>query len=327
MGNIMESVKGFVSKTSWEIQKKAPEILLVTGIVTTVAGVVAACRATIKAQDVVKEYKHQMEVIEKSESDGKTVDENGEIVEYTHEDAKKDRVTTKIKCFGKCVKYYALAIILIGLSIFCQIKGYKTLSKRLAMASAAYAALASRFKNYRAYITDKFGIEEDKAALHGMKAKEIVQTRYDEDGNPIEEKKTVMVADDDDYSAIFTKYNPDGTQNLCWSNDLDRNLTWLKMEQSYLNHELVCRKGKPITLNEVRKRLGLPLTAKGSVVGWTYEPNNPNHHGDNYIDFGLEPMFRAYRNGDEIPGEASLVLDFNVDGEILYAYNKYKKVA
>ena len=160
-----------------------------------------------------------------------------------------------------------------------------------------------------------------------MKAKEIVQTRYDENGNPIEEKKTVMVADDDDYSAIFTRYNPDGVENTKWNNDLERNLTWLKMEQAWLNNLLICRKGKPVTLNEVRERLGLPLTEKGQAVGWTYEPNNPNHKGDNYIDFGLDPLLRAYRNGDEVPGEASLVLDFNVDGEILYAFKKYKNAA
>ena len=325
--SIMESVKGFVSSTSWKIKKHSPEILLVCGIVTTVAGVVTACRATLKAQDAMEEHKKQMDVIQKCEESGKTVNSDGETVEYTPEDAEKDKLTVKIKTTIKVSKLYFLSFILIGLSIFCQIKGYKTLSERLAMASAAYTALAAKFKGYRRRVADKLGDNEERAIYHDIKAQEIVQTKVDEDGNEIEEKQTIMIADDDDYSALFTQYNADGSLNPNWNNDADRNLTWLKMEQSYLNKLLQCRKGKPVTLNEVRSRLGLPLTMKGQAVGWIYDPNNTSHNGDNYIDFGLEPMFRAYRQGEEFPGEASFILDFNVDGDILYAFDKYKKAS
>ena len=320
----MDSIKGFISSTSWQIQKHSPEICLVVGIATTIAGVVVACRATIKAQEVIEDHKHQMETIHKCEETGKTTNEQGEIVEYTHEDAKKDSFATLVKTGVKCFKLYLLAVILIGLSIFCQIKGYKTLSERLAMASAAYAALAAKFKDYRARVRDRLGTDEEKAIYHNVRAKDITMTTTDENGNTVEETQTIAIADDDDYTAIFTKYNSDGTTNLAWNNSLDRNLFWLRSEQAYLNSVLQLRKGKPVTLNEVRYRLGLPLTMKGQAVGWTYEPNNPNHKGDNYIDFGLEKVYTAYRNGEEIPGEASLVLEFNVDGDILYSFDKYK---
>jgi len=324
MSKFMDNIKGFINSTSWKIQKHSPEICLAVGIVTTIAGVVTACRATIKAQEVLEDHKKQMETIHKCEETGKTTNEKGEIVEYTHEDAKKDSFTTLIKTGVKCLRLYLMSLILIGLSIFCQIKGYKTLSERLAMASAAYAALAAKFKDYRKRVRDKFGEEEEKAIYHNMRAKDITMTTTDEDGNVVEQKQTVMIADDDDYTALFTKYNSDGTVNTAWNPDIDRNLFWLRSEQSYLNSVLQLRNGKPVTLNEVRHRLGLPLTAKGQAVGWTYEPNNPNHKGDNYIDFGIDKIYRAYDNGEEVPGEASLVLEFNVDGDILYSFDKYK---
>lgn len=324
MSTFVDNIKGFLSSTSWKIKKHSPEICLAVGIVTTIAGVVTACRATIKAQEVIDDHKKQMETIKKCEETGKTKNEQGEIVEYTHEDAKKDSVATLIKTCVKCCKLYFLSFLLLCLSIFCQIKGYKTLSERFAMASAAYAALAAKFKDYRKRVRDKFGEDEEKAIYHNVRAKDITMTTTDENGNVVEEKQTVMIADDDDYTALFTEYNDDGTKNIVWNNSLDRNLYWLQAEQAYLNSLLQLRNGKPVTLNEVRSRLGLPLTAKGQAVGWTYEPNNPNHKGDNYIDFGLERTYMAYRNGDEIPGEASLVLEFNVDGDILYSFNKYK---
>ncbi|MBO7450714.1 MAG: hypothetical protein J6U54_10120 [Clostridiales bacterium] len=316
---VANSVKGFVSKMSWQIEKHKPEILLVTGIVSTVAGVVLACRATVKAQAVVEEHKNQLEVIEKSENTGVTVNADGETVEYTHDDAKKDRIANLARTGLRCGKLYLLSALLIGLSIFCQIKGYKTLSERLAMASAAYAALATKFKNYRKRVADKLGSDEEAVIYHDMKAVDVVRNGEDENGNPIESKETVFVADDDDYTALFTQYDKDGVLNPNWYPDSEQNLDWLRMEQDYWNKVLKCRKGKPVFLNEVRERLRVGRTQKAQAVGWVYKPDDPNHVGDNYIDFGLDRLIRAYRNGDEMPDEASFVLDFNVDGNVLYA--------
>lgn len=319
--DITTSIKGFVSKTSWKIEKHAPEILLVTGIAATIAGVVTACRATVKAQEVIDEHKKQLDIIEKSEADGVTVNADGETVAYTHDDAKKDRLTTLVKTGTKCVKLYLLSLILIGLSIFCQIRGYKTLSQRLAAASAAYAALATKFRDYRKRVADKFGETEERTIYHDMKAVDVQRNGEDENGNPIEGKvETVFVADDDDYTALFSQFNKDGIINPEWYPDSDQNLSKLQIKQNYWNKVLQCRKGRPVTLNEVRRDLGLETTQKGQAVGWVWRPDDPNHIGDNEILFGIDPLIRAYRNGEEMPDESSILLDFNVDGNILYAF-------
>lgn len=320
--DILASVKGFVSSTSWKIQKHTPEILLTVGIVSTAAAIVTAVKAAPKAATIIEEHKQQMEVVHKCSDEGKSGDlETGTNVEYTAEDSKNDTVIVYVQTGVKLVKVFAPTAILFGVSIASQVCGYKVLSKRLAEASAAYALLATKFKNYRKRVADKLGVTEERTIYHDMKAQDVLRNDVDENGNPtMGDVETVYIADDDDYTGLFCQFDRNGVLNPNWYPNSEQNLTWLRMEQSYWNNVLKCRKGRPVTLNEVRDRLGLGKTQKGQAVGWVYDPDNQKHNGDNYIDFGLDPLIRAYRNGDEIPDDNSFVLDFNVDGNILYAF-------
>lgn len=314
--DIMTSVKGFVSSTSWKIEKHAPEILLAVGIVSTIGAVVTAVKATSKASVIIEDHQKQMEIIHKCDEVSKT----GEGEEYTHDDCKKDTVGVYMRTGLKFVKLYGPTALLVGGSIVSQVCGYKVLSKRLAAASAAYAALATKFKDYRKRVADKFGINEERSIYHDMKAVDVQRNGEDENGNPIEGNvETVFVADDDDYTALFTQYDKNGVLNLAWEPDSEQNLTWLRMRQNYWNQVLKCRKGKPVMLNEIREDLGVGRTQKGQAVGWVYKPDDPKHVGDNFIDFGLDPIIRAYRNGDEMPDDSSFILDFNVDGNVVWA--------
>lgn len=319
--SIVDSVKGFVSKTSWKVQKHAPEILLVVGITSTVAAIVTAVRATKKAEPIIEEHKTRMDLIHKCEDLGMTGNpKTGENTEYTHDDAKNETIKTYLCTAGKLGVLFAPTAIFMGTSIVSQVCGYKVMAKRFAEASAAYALLASKFKDYRKRVAEKLGVPEERVLYHDMKAVDVVRNDVDENGNPVEKDiETVFIADDDDYSAIFTQYNRDGVRNPWWYPDSDQNLDTLRIKQDYWSKVLKCRQGKPVTLNEVRNDLGLERTQKGQAVGWVYDPDNPDHNGDNYIDFGLDPIIKAYRNGEEMPDDSSFVLDFNVDGEILYA--------
>lgn len=321
--DITNSVKGFISSTSWKIEKHTPEILLVTGIISTVAAVTMAVKATPKATAIIAEHKEQMALVHKCAEIGMRGDvETGKNVPYTEDDKKKDTITFYTKTGLKLAKVFAPATILLGVSIASQVCGYKVLSRRLAEASAAYALLATKFKAYRQRVAEKLGIEDEKKLYHNIREKEITTAAVDENGNPIENKETVLIADDDDYTMIFSQYNRAGILNPNWLPSAEQCLTFLQMEQNYWDNVLRCRKGKPVTLNEIKTRLAGDgeRTTKGQAVGWTYEPDNPNHHGDNHIDFGLDRLIKAYRDGEEMPDDNSFVLDFNVDGDILYAF-------
>ena len=87
---------------------------------------------------------------------------------------------------------------------------------------------------------------------------------------------------------------------------------FLRAQQQYANDLLVAR--GHLFLNEVYDMLGIERTKAGQVVGWIYDPKNPN--GDNYIDFGIYDVNKA-KNRDFVNGyEPVILLDFNVDGNI-----------
>lgn len=95
-----------------------------------------------------------------------------------------------------------------------------------------------------------------------------------------------------------------------WQKDPEHNLAYLKSTQDLMNERLRLR--GYLFLNEVYERLGLPKTKAGQVVGWVYDKENPV--GDNFVDFGLfDEKSKPFINGLE----NSVLLDFNVDGNVL----------
>ncbi|MBO5906172.1 MAG: hypothetical protein J6Q84_07130 [Kiritimatiellae bacterium] len=106
------------------------------------------------------------------------------------------------------------------------------------------------------------------------------------------------------YARFFDESSP------MWNDNSEMNLAFIKLQERYANDKL--KSVGHIFLNEVYDMLGIPRSKAGQVVGWIYEENNPN--GDNYVDFGLsEGGASRFVNGYE----KSVLLDFNVDGEII----------
>ena len=89
--------------------------------------------------------------------------------------------------------------------------------------------------------------------------------------------------------------------NIYWRSDQEANLMFIKCQEQYLN-ELLVRK-KVVFLNEVYEMFDLPRTIIGQIVGWYYNDKNPI--GDNRIII------------DAAVCEDSILLDFNVDGEVI----------
>lgn len=95
-----------------------------------------------------------------------------------------------------------------------------------------------------------------------------------------------------------------------WTKDSEFNLTFLKQQEHYANERL--RIKGHLFLNEVYDMLDITRTKAGQVVGWIYDEKNPI--GDNRVDFGINDD----RNKDFVNGnENTILLDFNVDGNIL----------
>ena len=291
------------NNTKNSVQKHSPEILAGVGIVGTVASAVMACKATLKLNDVLDECKETRDKI-------KEVAENPRYEkEYSPEDAKKDLTVNYAQTAMKIAKLYAPAVILGSASLGCLLASNDILRKRNAALSAAYMTVDKSFKEYRNRVAERFGDEIEKEIRYNIKAQEFETIDVNEDGSEtiVTDKTKVMDSNlYSDYAKFFDEFNPN------WQNDPEYNLMFLKSQQQYAN-DLLKARGR-LFLNEVYDMLGIERTKAGQVVGWTYNMKNPT--GDNFVDFGIynmkEERVRAFINGYE----PSILLDFNVDGNV-----------
>lgn len=291
-------------RVGFKMKKRSPEILIVAGVAGTVTSAVMACKATLKLDEVLAESKENLDKIHEY------IETEGYSEKYTEKDGKKDLTVTYIQAGVKIAKLYAPSVVLGGLSIAAILTSNNILRKRNMALAAAYATVDKGFKEYRGRVIERFGEELDKELRYNIKAKEVEEVVKNEDGTESISKKTVQVADPNEYS-IYARFFDDGCTG--WSKDPEFNLMFLKDQQRYAN-DLLKTRGH-LFLNEVYDMLGIPRTKAGNVVGWLYDEKEPL--GDNFVDFGMYDIYNEKKR-DFINGyERTILLDFNVDGDIL----------
>ena len=294
-----------LSRLGLKLKKYSPEILVGAGVVGTVVSTVMACKATTKIDEVLAENREKIEIKKNY------VEDNGFSEKYTEKDYKKDLTIMYGKGCVELAKLYAPSVILGAVSITSILTGHNILRKRNLALAAAYTAIDKGFKEYRGRVIERFGEELDKELKYNIKAKEIEEIKKDEKtGKEKVEKKTVNAVDPNGISD-YARFFDDGCNG--WTKDPEYNLTFLKNMQRYANDQLKS-KGH-LFLNEVYDMLGIDRTKAGQVVGWVYDEKNAV--GDNFVDFGIYDLYderkRAFVNGYE----RTILLDFNVDGNIL----------
>jgi hypothetical protein len=305
---IMNNVSTAFHKAGFQLKKHSPELLVAAGVVSTVAGVVMACKSTLKVNDVIDEAKNSIETIHESTETGLTP--GGQA--YSPEDSKKDLAIVYTQTGIKLIGLYAPAVIAITTGISCMLTSHTILRKRNAALAAAYAALDKGFKEYRGRVIERFGKEVDKEIKYNLHKEEVETTVVDEKGKEKTVKETVTVAGPNlgsPFARFFDETCPD------WSKNAEYNRMFLHAQQQWANNKLVAQ--KYLFLNDVYRALGMEETEAGQVVGWIYDPENPNHEGDNYVDFGIIDLHNKEKRRFVNGYERSILLDFNVDGPIL----------
>ena len=304
MNSIMTTLTRSLSRSGLKLKKHSPEILLVAGIVGTVTSAVMACKATLKANDIVEEYKTKIDTIHE-------VSENPEMAEkYSEEDKKKDLAIVYTQTAVKFIKLYGPSVLLGVASLGCMVGSNRILNKRNVALAAAYATVDKGFKEYRGRVIERFGKEFDKELRYNIKAQEFEKVTVDDNGNETVTTETVDIADPNHYSPYAIIFD-DG--NTGWDKDPELTKFFLIQQQNYAN-DLLKSRGH-LFLNEVYDMLGAKRTKAGAQVGWVYDEKNAS--GDNFVDFGIfdinNPKARDFVNGYE----RVIILDFNVDGVIL----------
>ena len=310
MNNIVNSATKTFHRVGFQIKKHSPEILLVTGITGVVTSAVMACKATTKVDAIIEESKKSIDMIHEGMEAGNICD-----VEYTEEDGKKDLAIVYIQTGVKFAKLYGPSVLLGLTSIGCILASNNIIHKRNVALSAAYTAIDRSFKGYRSRVIERFGESMDRELRYNIKTQEVKETVVDEEtGKKKTVKSTVSVVDPNtysDYARFFDEYCAG------WTKDAEYNLMFLRQQQNYAN-ELLKTRGH-LFLNEVYDMLGIDRTKAGNIVGWIYDEKHPI--GDNFVDFGIYVLdnekARDFVNGRE----RSILLDFNVDGDILSLMN------
>lgn len=280
------------------LKKYSPEILMVAGVTGIVTSTVLACRATLKAEEVIDDAKEKLDKIREAKE---TIDEET----YTEQDHKKDLAIVYTQTGVNFVRLYGPALTLGALSIGCILSSHGIMRKRNLAVAAAYKAVEQSFADYRKRVVEEFGEEKDRLLKNGIKKEITVVEETDEKGKKKTKTVETEYADPNgisQYARFFDEASPQ------WTKTPEYNLTFLKCQQNYAN-DLLRSRGH-IFLNEVYDMLGIPRSQAGAVVGWVLG------QGDDFVDFGIfdgtSMATRDFVNGYE----RSILLDFNVDGVI-----------
>lgn len=308
----IKDVPAIVKKAAGGIKLKgkqhAPEILLITGIVSGVATVIVSCKSTLKTPEIVDEAKEKVDVIhevsERQEKEGLSEGEE----KYTPEDRKKDLAIVYIQTSVKFAKLYAPTLILGAVSITSILASQNIMKTRNAALASAYAIVDKTFKDYRGRVVERFGEKVDDELRYNIKARTIERIEVNEDGEAITKRETKEAIDKETVGNDICKIYDSSC--LGWEKDADLRNLFLINTQRYLNDKLQAQ--GHLFLNEVYDALGMQRTIIGNQMGWIYDPNDASRA--NYIDFGLKKS----HNSDFLNGwDEDALLTFNYDGPIL----------
>jgi hypothetical protein len=288
-----------LNKLKFKTVKYSPEIFMYAGAVGVIGAGVLACKSTLKLNSVIDSKKSTIKQIHDLRDSGDD--------DYTEQDAKKDLAIVYTSTALDIAKLYAPAVILGGISLAAMIQSHNILNKRNAALAAALTTATESFNRYRKNVVERYGEDIDRELRYGIKKEKI--TTVDENGKTKKETVDVVKNGLEDYSD-YARFYDDGCNG--WSKDPDYNKMFLKAQQQYANDKLVAQ--GYLFLSDVYNMLGIPESKASRVVGWVYNPENPD--GDNYVDFGIFDVTKE-NSRDFVNGyEPVILLDFNVDGNI-----------
>lgn len=284
------------------IKKASPVLCLAVGIAGTVTGTVLACRATMKAQPVIKNFKDELDKVH-------AMKESADSKQYG-----KDLTMAYFRGIGNVGKLYLPAAITEAVSIGLIIKGHKIQNARLAGLSAAYTTMSNAYNKVQKKLHDENQQLEQKF-IYGSENKKIETEVPDAKGKLKKVVKNGTVINPDDIVSPYARYF--NLENPNWDENPMMSLDFIMKQQKAANRMLKDR--GYLFLNEVYRLLGFGITDYGQQVGWIYAPFDENAQGDSYVSFGLyEDVMPRLMNQNFVNGDCQeCLLDFNVDGYIL----------
>lgn len=301
----LDIARGVITKsfgrTGLVLSKKSPEILLGVGMAGVVVGTILACKATLKAEDVLVGAREKLDKINQAR-------DVSEEEDYSDEDAQRDTAILYVKTGVKLLETYGPAIVVTTASIALILQSHNILTRRNAALVAAYKLVDASFKEYRKRLINEYGEEADQKLRFGER--EIEVTEVNSKGK---EKKVIKkILDTNDilnYHFTFSEQT-----SSMFKRNYDMNMHTLKSVERYSNDILRIR--GHLFLNEVLDGLGMERTSTGAIVGWVSGYNEHNPNNDQVVVFGIDaPVNEEMRDARDSMLQP-FYLNFNVDGNI-----------
>lgn len=306
-------VKNTLTRTAGKVKlwgiKRSPEILLAAGIISGGVALFCAVKETLKAEEVLDEHERKMDEIVGALD---LANNSEEEIDYTEEDAKKDKVKAYIQTGWAFAKLYAPTVIFTGLSLTCILTSHGILRKRNLALAASLATVRTAFDEYRGRVVRDLGKEMDEKFLYETVEKGLEVKEVDSKGK---EKTKIenyaLPTATSAYSRFFDESNPN------WEKDGSANYFFVRSQMLYLQNKLI--KQGYLFLNDVYKALDLPITIAGQSAGWLYDFNNKDKtqiffEGFEVDEVNNSPAVRALMNGYE----RNVLLNFmNIKDDIL----------
>lgn len=261
------------------IEYYSPKILMTLGIGAGIGATVLACKASTKLDSTMAAVNADINAVKDTDPE-----------EYTGGKKAYDKALAAGYISGgvKLAKLYGPSAVMGATSIVCILAGNKIMSDRYVGAVAAVNSVEQMFSNYRSRVIAEIGEDKDLEFHNGVVAETVEEPVLDKNGNPKTDKngevKTSKRADyrfDDALSANKYSRMFEEASSREWDRDAEYNKSTLLLKQEFFNQQL--RIYRYLTLNDVYKQLGFPVTAYGQDVGWVVDEDTP----DPVVDFGI----------------------------------------
>lgn len=169
-----EGVKALWHDVSYKTNEVKPEIFLISGGLSLLAGTILACYRTEKAKKALADYKTNAETLAKNTEIAKKEAGNDEkALKQVKFDNGKAQVKSALFLFYEFIKIYGVAALLWFGGFTLITGGFVDLRRRnTALASQLTAALASQ-NEYRARNAQLLGPEVEQKVFHGVEEEMI----------------------------------------------------------------------------------------------------------------------------------------------------------
>lgn len=294
--NLPNALSSRLAHTGLVASKHSPQFLFYGGLVLGAATVVSACRATLALEEVLDDV----------EADHTDVDQVADSRGYSNKEAKRLHYYVTGRGLVRVGKLYLPSVVLGAAAVACLTSSHNQLTRRNAGLSAALVATEKALDRYRDRVREHVGEERELEIWQDQREKKVPV--LDDEGR--ETKSTTKIKTAGGYSPYARVWGRDTSTE--WDPESSYNLAKLRSAQERCT--LLLNSRGHVMLNDVFDELGLSRTPEGAVVGWLSQKYGGD---DGYVDFGV------LRKGNEVEWlnfargqEDSILLDFNVDGEI-----------